>query len=619
MSVEPSLSTVPTDELTLNEVRNRRDALIHRSFDLPETTLIEALPVSGKSYGVCEWAKQTGKPLTVFAPRHEILDEYESRCGDLDNYRLPSFYRDCASFEKNDNGEYQPIDDAARDLKQEYERGFRGTALHRIHSNLSCQTDGECPFIAKREINPDDYDVLLGTYRHAYPEKWMEDRYVAFDEFPGDDFLTTFPNGIAPVVSAYVDDDDNELPFTDYFDLLGRKDSPAVQDDIVAWKSGLSSRSHDFGHARQSPSSTAQPLAPIATLALLEMERLDNSWQYADLGYDRIAVRNPKKDEWTFLLPPDLSPAESVIGLDGTPNLTLWELSLGERIEHFTLLDPDERNTYLQDILGYRFVQTTEDWKAIQSGEGASPPKDLALIEGIAMTEERTPALISSKRAIRQYRTKGLDELTDTVEHYNNLKGMNDFGEERLGLVLGNSHPGDDEIEKWSALAGESAEAKEVDGKRLTGKDTDYGPFGNKVMHTLVHDEVLQAAMRFGREEVNGNRGATVYLHTSAIPEWLPVEKQVPSIQSWVTKEDGIRDTIEAIRSLEGWKHTEWRATALYDHTSVTEKQVRNCLEDLADAEYIECRGKKGQGNALHYANCRLEEAGSFGHVEFRG
>ncbi|WP_254767570.1 hypothetical protein [Salinilacihabitans rarus] len=615
MSVEISISSGSPNNLTLDEVHRRRDYLIQRGFELSETALIEALPVSGKSYGVVKWARQTGEHLTVFAQRHDLLDEYESRCNrwGLSFQRLPSFFRDCDSFDEKGN----PVDHAAKELKRDYQSGRSGVELHREHSGLLCQTEGECPFVANRNFAPDEYDVLLGTYRHAYRLTWMEGRYVAFDEFPGDAYLREFEDGIAPVISAYLEDKD-ELPFRDYHDLLRRKDKSDVQDAIAEWKDSIRSWSYDYSHARHSPSSAAHALAPIATLAEFEMQTLDNGWGYADLQRGRIAVRNPRSDKWTFLLPPDLSSAESTVALDGTPNPTLWGFTLNEELRTFPLLNEDERKVYLRDVLGYRFIQTTPRWKAIQSGDGASPPKDLALLEGIARREGNTPALISSQKAIQQYEARGLREITDTVEHYSNLKGMNRFGTERLGVVLGNPHPGDDEIEKWAALAGESAERREdANGEKLTGNDTDYGPFGNEVMHTLVHDEVLQAAMRFGREREDEIRGATVYLHTSALPGWLPVEKQIAGIHSWLTEKNGMRDTIEAIRSLEGWEDGIWKATDLYDRTSISDRRVRDCLEDLTEEGYIEFEGKWGRGTPKHYSNICLEDAGQFGHVEF--
>lgn len=622
MFADTSTIDSQTSELTLSDVRDRRDELIHYGFDTSDTTLIEALPVSGKSYGIIKWASETAKQLTVFAPRHDLVAEFERRCErfGLTYSRLPSFYRDCASFRENDDEEYEPVDAAAKRLNRRYQQGFPGDRLHSRLTGLPCQSGGACPFISKRDFDPDEYDVLLGTYRHAHREEWIEDRYVAFDEFPSDDYLTTFDDGIAPVVSAYVEDEDNDLPFTDYFDLLARRSDTAVQDTIEGWKDSLSSWSSNYQHARNSKSSLAHALAPVATLALIEMEPLDNDWKYADLGHDRVAVRNPKTAEWTFLLPPDLSSAKSVVGLDGTPNGSLWEIVLGEEIQTVSLLGDEERETYLEDVLGYRFVQTTGSWKAIQSGEGAAPPKDLAFIEGVKQEEEQSPAIISSQRAIQQYQSNGLSELTDTHEHYSNLKGMNEFGGERSGIVLGNPHPGDDEIEKWSALAGESAQRKEIGGEITTGPDTDYGVFGNKVMHTFLHDEVLQAAMRFGREEAEEGRGATVYIHTSAIPAWLPVDRNIVSIQPWLTEgevEHGMKQTIDAIHSLKEWRQSEWKATSLYELTKISDKQVRSCLEGLAEDDFIKCLGKQGQGNALHYTNIKLETAGSFGNVTF--
>jgi len=618
MSIEASISADSDSSLTLEKVWNRRDYLIQRGFDLPEPVLIEALPVAGKSYGVIKWAAQTGKSLTVLAPRHDLLKEYEERCEKfgLAYKRLPSFYRDCDSFEENDDGKFDPIDDAAKKLKKDYERGLDGESLHRRYPEIPCRVDGDCPFVTQREFEPSDFNVLLGTYRHAYREKWIEGRYVAIDEFPEDAFLRKFENGIEPVVSAYLDDYEDELPFRNHRDFLRRMNDPNVQDDIEEWKESIS-WPYDYGHVRRSPNPSAHALAPMATLALIEEKRLDNDWGYSDLGEGRIAVCNPRDNDWIFHLPPDLSASESIVALDGTPNKKLWELTLNESLEAFSLLNEGEREVYLREVLGYSFIQTTTRWRAIQGEDGASPPKDLAFIEGVADRECQTPALISSKRAIRQYESEGLKEITDTVEHYNRLKGMNRFGTGRLGIVLGNPHPGDGEIEKWSALAGKSAKRKEVNGEPLTGNATDYGPFGNEVMHTLIHDEVLQAAMRFGRERKDGVRGATVYLHTSAIPNWLPVEKQIADIHSWLTEKNGMRDTIEAILSLEGWRDEMWKATDLYDRTSISNRHVRNRLDDLAEEGYIEYEGKWGRGTPKHYSNNYLEDAGQFGHVEF--
>lgn len=97
----------------------------------------------------------------------------------------------------------------------------------------------------------------------------------------------------------------------------------------------------------------------------------------------------------------------------------------------------------------------------------------------------------------------------------------------------------------------------------------------------------------------------------------VALEKQIPEIYAWQTEKDGMRDVIDAIQSLDWWKRKEWKATELYNSTTSSDKQVRNCLATFVDQGYIINCGKKGQRGALHYANECLEDSGWFGHVEF--
>jgi hypothetical protein len=628
--MKSSAFSEPTDEVTKEDIWSYRDEVIQLGFDLPEAAIIEALPATGKSYGSMKWAANTGNFVTLLAPRHSLLDdEYDPWCEDFDltTKRLPSFQRDCPSFEKNEAGEYVPIDQSAEDLHSDYQQGFTGEKAHSLNPHSTCQQDGECHYIEKLDLDPTEYDVLLGTYRHAHVEDWIENRYVAFDEFPQSAFLTTFDGETEQKISAYLKDRD-ELPFNSYRDLLLRLTDDEVQDSIEAWKNKLHSSLSDQAHVRRSGSPSAHTLAPLATLAVIESEPLENDWWFSDLRKGRKAALNPETNDWTFLHPPDLSSAESVIGLDGTPNEALWKLALNEEIQSLALLNTEGKKKYLQDILGLRFIQTTTAWKAIQSGDGAAPPKDLALTESIARKETKSPALISSNKGITKYRRAGLDDLTKTVEYYGNLKGMNDFKTERLGLVLGNPHPGHNKIRKWCAFAGESAEPKVVDGETLRGGQTDYGPYGNRIMRTFIHDEVLQAGMRFGREEVNGNKGATVYLHTCAFPSWLPVDIQLASIDRWTgTQKNGIQLVISAVRDLDGWMEREWKVKEVTERIDQLERQgtlkedlsdtsVRKWLKRLAKQGYLSTH-QEGQGNAHHFSNNSLENAPEYGHVEF--
>lgn len=620
MSVDSSALTEPTTELAKNNIWAYRDELIQDGFDLPDVAVIEALPATGKSRGSMQWAKDTGNNVTLLAPRHNLLDEeYEPWCEEfgLSSKRLPSFYRDCGSFEKNEDGDYKPVNVADEDLRDEYEQGFGGEDVHARNPHSTCQTDGECPYMEGLSFAPSNYDVLLGTYRHAHVNDWIEDRYVVFDEFPGSSFLMTFDGDTESVITAYLEDCD-DLPFDSFLDLFLNRDSDEMLESIEGWRADLHSTLSDKAHPRRSGNSAAHTKAPLATLALIEGELLENNWLHADLGNGKKATRNPGDNNWTFLHPPNLDAAESVIGLDGTPNEALWSQALNENVATLQLMDEEGKQEYLQNILGLRFIQTTEDWKSIHSGEGAAPPKDLALIEGIAHRAGETPALISSSDALEQYRQESLAEITEKTEHYNNLKGMNDFENERLGIVLGCPHPGDAKIQKWSAFAGKSAEVTTIEGEELRGPDTDYGSYGNQVMWTFIHDEVLQAAMRFGREESDGEKGATVYLHTSAVPTWLPVEKQVPEIHPWTGFKKGMLKTVRAIPEVDNWQSSVWKSTDVYPYVSgISNRTVRNCLDSLVEEGYLESEDERSQGGTNHYSNSYLEDAGSFGHVEF--
>ena len=617
MSVDTSTDDELTSKLNKEDIWSYRNEVFDLAFDLSEVGLIEALPGTGKSRGSMEWAAKTGQKITLLAPRHDLLDEeYTPWCDNfnLTHYRLPSFYRDCDSFEVDDEG-YNPVDMAAEELQSDYQAGFNGKKVHKRNPDSTCQQGEKCTYLKRLSFNPSDFDVLLGTYRHAHREEWIENRNVVFDEFPGSAFLTTFNGKTEEIISAYLQD--VELPFDSFRDLLLNRDS-AGDARIHEWKSEQHTSLSDTGHVRRSSQPVKHTLAPMATLALLEGEFLANNWLYADLGNGKRGTLNPQSNNWTFLLPPNLSEAKSVVGLDGTPNEGLWEQTLNEDVQSLPLLNREGKQEYIQNILGLDLIQTTRHWKAINSGDGAAPPKDLALLEGVAQRAGESPAIISSQDALRQYRQNGLDSISEKVEHYNNLKGMNTFEEERVGVILGSPHPGDGKIQKWCAFAGESAKVKTVDGEELRGSQTDYGEYGNQVMNTFLHDEVLQAAMRFGRKDSDGTKGATVYIHTCAFPEWLPIETHIADIQSWNTEKDGMKDTIDAIQSLEEWKHVVWSSTSLYDNTSISNYWVRDRLDDLVDQGYINFEGRQGQGGTKHYTNICLGSAGSFGHVEFK-
>ncbi|MGB9986205.1 hypothetical protein [Salarchaeum japonicum] len=614
-----SLSTT-TSKLTLDTVRDRLDATFHEAFEQDANTLIEALPAMGKSYGVVNWADDTGRLLTVFTARSELYGQYEEWCADRDlTYRtLPAFHRECATIDHE--RESPPADNSIeRTVREVYGSGISGAQLHQnaeryFEERLPCQHDGRCPYMESRDFDPENYDVLIGHYLQAYNRDYLEDRYVAFDEFPGDAyFFTPAHNEATRAIRNYLNAEET-LPFENWRDLIRRRHNDEYEDAVREWKDDLGFYFHRDTRVQLQRKPGFHAHAPLLTHAALEFELLDNEWEYATLGSGRKAVRSPE-DEWTVLIPPPLYAAESVVGLDGTPTLSKWRLVLGNTwVSHEPVLKSDrERREYLREVLGLELIQTDAGTKPYQSGNSVNVSSDGALLENVHEREGSKPSVITSKQAKAQYESTDVDEHIEVAEHYGNLKGSNEFEKTRLGVVIGSPHPPEGEaVQRWGALDGKSVEREtDEDGRVLKGDSLRFTPPGNALFRDVVEYEVLQAVMRFGRTESDGEHGARVYVHTSRLPRWVEADERV-AVATW---SDGMQEVVEALRSSEKWPDGEWTNGEIAERVSVGKRQVGELMKELDEEEYITHR-RGGRGNAYHWSNVRLEDFSAFGRIE---
>ncbi|GGL23182.1 hypothetical protein GCM10009037_03320 [Halarchaeum grantii] len=615
-----SLFTDTRSELSLDSVRDRLATALRDAFRNDEKTLIEALPAMGKSYGVVEWAEDTGRPLTVFTARSELYGQYEDWCVDrgLSHRTLPAFHRECGTIDHE--RESPPAKDSIEaEVREVYASGISGAQLHRdaeryFGERLPSQHDGRCPYMESRDFSPENYDVLIGHYLQAHNRDYLEDRYVAFDEFPGDAyFFTPTHNEATRAIRNYLNAEER-LPFKNWKDLIRRRNNDEHEDAVREWKDDLGFYSHRDTRVQLQRKPGFHAHAPLLTHAGLEFELLDNEWEYANLGSGRKAVRSPE-DEWTVLIPPPLYAAESVVALDGTPTLTKWRLVLGgDYIVHEPVLNSDrEKREYLRDVLGLEIIQTDGGAKPYQSGNNVNVRSDGALLENIHSREGHRPSVITSKQAKEQYESTEVDGHIEVAEHYGNLKGSNEFEETRLGVVIGSPHPPEGEaVQRWGALNGDAVERKTDDEGRITkGVDLDFGPLGNALFRDVAEYEVLQAVMRFGRTESDGKHGARVYVHTSRLPRWVEADERV-DVTTW---SKGMQEVVEALRSSEKWPDGEWTNGEIAESVSVTTRQVGELMKELDEEGYVTHR-RGGRGNAYHWSNERLEDFSVFGRIE---
>lgn len=598
--------TTAEDEtaLTLDEARTRCQRHIDTALRKGAHTLIDALPAMGKSSGVIRGAAKTDTPISVFTARHDLYGQYSEWCEEhgLSYHRLPSFHEDCPTA----RGEHG--DDWRENVLELYDDGVMASEIHQYAEQyfgdpLPCDDGQECPYKQGWDFESDEYDVLIGHYQHAYNPDLTAARVAVFDEFPADSFLLEFDGDtVTSAVSAYVSEQDG-LPFEDFTELVEGRNSEEGKEAREWFEADDLER--DGEPVLKDASGSANAYAPLLTYAVLIGENLKNGWEHTDfdpetgVGNHRKAARNRDSGRVFLLLPPKLDEARGVIALDGTPTPDLWQLVVDTRLSHEQVLSDEERADYLTHALGCSIVQTTDATKTYSSGTYVKPEEDSLLFEAVTEREGTEPALISTAKAISQYEQEGALTPIGKREHYGNLKGSNQFEEERVGIVTGSQHYGDNYVEMWGALTGEDIE-RVGDGK---GMDLDYGEFGNKVLRQMREHEVLQAVLRFGRDK----HPTTVYVHTAALPEWVPVEAE-GHIERW---SKGVQEVVEV---LENDAPAKWRTSDVAEQVSISTRQVRTNLDKLADAGYAE---KRQEGRGITWVVTE-ETIDRLGQVEFR-
>ncbi|OYR81696.1 hypothetical protein DJ71_13070 [Halorubrum sp. E3] len=598
------------DDLSIDAARERTVDAIVDAYEHGDRVLVEALPTLGKSFGTIAAAAETGEAITVLTGRgrKEQYEQIRNWCDDhgLDYKTLPSFKRDCDTA----NGEHG--EDWAETVDDWYGRGATPQTIHKhaeteLGRPLPCQEhEGqECPYSAKWRFDADEYDVLIGHYSHANKRKVVQGRTVVIDEYPGGAYEQTLAYRLPSAVSRFLATTD-AVPFEDYTDLVENRDEQDRRADALAYFLADGDDAGDGPDLDRDEldvlaDDSAHALAPLAAFTILAGDDLGNGFERADLGDHGVGLFDRRDGRVHILSPPTFDYTSGVVALDGTPTKALWELTLGERLNHRQVLSDGERREYVRDVLGLKLVRTTEAVKPYNSPDHVAVEQDAALLDAVRERHGERPALITTSAAEHEYDAEGvLDEFVDGSKHYGNVLGSNKFKERRLGVVIGSNHYGDGFVKKVGAYAGETIERGDEKGAGLS-----YGDFGDDVLTHMREHETLQAAMRFGRD---GN-GAVVYVHTDTLPDWVPIAGEGRVVKTW---SDGQRDVLDAVRDLDG---DGWSTADVADHPAVSigERQVRDHLHDLADRGYLDV---DVDGNGYRWTDGDLHRVNDHGEVE---
>jgi hypothetical protein len=623
-------SELPT---VVRTVRSTLRDTIRTAFEADHPVVVEALPASGKSRGVVEWASQTGNQLTILTGRHDVRDQYEEWAEEfgVSFGHVPSQRRDCPLGAKYSGDVEVPADgtdweEEFKSLLTQYGTAYRA---HKNHDGLPCQADGDCPYVEKhRDFDASTYDVIAGHYLHvysSYPEfpnpegRYIEDRYVAFDEFPEEDLIKNV-EGYKQVVTGLLETTP-ELPYDTFGELEVAAHTGSDAGDRSLIDTWLSKNERNLfdpklsGHADRN-----DPNAPALLRAALTREPLSNGWWRADLG-SRACVTMDGENAFILRQPSTDTLARSVVALDGTPSIELWRILLGENTELESVHGNDEgRREYLREGLRIRFIQTSESTKPYgnadtlvkQRPEGSSEyvdddrvaQKDMLAFRWIAQQEADAGPLgfISTKSAIEIYGGYRLDEFVAVQGHYGDLKGSNEFGDIRTGIVAGCNEPSHPRIQIWGAFAGESLKPqKGENGTILRGARKTFGEYGDQIMVALRENQVLQVAMRFAREPERDQQSAHVYLHTAAIPGWVEPEQTILRPRLW-KQSKGMGQVLTVIR--DDLSEDSWRTGDVieaierrYGGDKKTKRTTQNCLKQLRESDTVPYSRPTGEGS----------------------
>lgn len=262
----------------------------------------------------------------------------------------------------------------------------------------------------------------------------------------------------------------------------------------------------------------------------------------------------------------------------GTPTLS-------HRMDFEKIVGDDERQEWRRKVRGLEIVQVGTN-KYSWTRKGFSHDKVRALCEELRhrFGEEFSSGITSYKFEDDLQdcmRDVGIDE--PTTEHYNNLKSIETFENESVGLVAGCISPDAEQIKDWLALLGKDATPRrEVDeeykGQQWVGPDADVAL---ELLRDVRERKILQACGRYARNPDDPDSGATVYVLTNQVPGEY-VNRSVADIQVLGDKQ---RNILTHIRERDGVSVYELRNL---ENIESTEQHIHGTMDICAEQEWMD-------------------------------
>jgi hypothetical protein len=629
----------PTN-ISRSDLQNRTYEAIKSAIIAEENTCVDAIMTAGKSYGSLKATADLGRQVSVFVPRNDMKEQAEEYALEVgyeedDILVLPSAPDECPTMRGEHGDEWENLTMA------QYNAGASPKAIHEMNEGIPCRDGDEehsCPYEARWQFDPDNYDVLIGHYKHSHVTHVTMGRVAIFDESPSSAFSTTLGgDDLVRAINTFLSETVSP-PVDDFTDLLEARGDPDRVQECERWFNQMEANDEldlespdnrgviEHVDGRGSPAYHSR--APHAVYSILQASPIAEGSNFerahlpGKIGGALFFTTSEQRGEFyvEFVESPELHYADTVLALDGTPLIdesrpdphkpVEWIRALGIPLRHRRILSDAERQDYIQNTLQHRYVSASDFINPYSSGEYNNMAEDASLLAATGEMygpDDEPPLVFTPLPVERQYKQAGFVEqgLAKEINHPGNLRGTDRYADERLLTILGSTHHGDHEIRRRAAWLREDVS---VEGK---GADRDYGsPLANGILRQMRENVTAQMAMRVGRD----GGGATIVLKTTAHPDYLPVTGK-GGVTTW---SDGMKQVREAWGELvsDDAAFTEVAEIASHDAVSISDRQVRNALQRFVDLGYIRKGKHPTDGRKNAYSDDGLAAVAEYEQAE---
>jgi len=540
--------------------RQRTASQVEHVLTHGKAQVIRSPPGSGKTYSAISQATSQNRTVVLALQTYDLVEEKAQEARnehDATTLTIESAYRRCSSF----LGEYGK--DLATKLKAcSVTPGRFHELSHSPESDVSLPcTHGGCPYMAQFERDFDEYDLVITTQEMLHATSVVEDRDAVIDEFSKDTYITEIENPRG-VVNHYLEVIDSPLG------VWGEAKQAQSMETIQSHNlQALNNRSEWEAECIKQASNDKTPTHKDANLLVRGLLVGDKYGQQIHAQLNSRTEVLITADSAKILQRPLFEDAHSVVGLDATADERLWQKFCHSEMEVISVVTDDEKAILWEQSGGS--VGVIGDYAHHASGGNISTKPAEQIQQMLQLTHGKTYT----------FSTKAVKDSSDLdVEGYygRDDKGTNQFGDADALLLVGAPHPGDRAIIETTAWFGENAVKPRRNHPDEMGVNLSYGSeVADDIFSQFREKRIEQAIFRGNRMD---GTGLTVLSTTACLPEWMPIEDELPMPREPGEKEQAVLSSLEVLESATTREVVDYVEQGYDQVDLVSERHVRRVL-----------------------------------------